>query len=67
MGYYYLLRIGKYTMKLWQLVLQQTIPFVMGNVSLFDENESGEMRRTPHDVSKDHILWTKGAVLRVQQ
>ena len=67
MAFYYLLRVGEYTMKARRQASQQTIPFVMGDVSLFDENERGEMRRIPYDAPAERLLRAKGAALRVQQ
>ena len=66
MAFYYLLRIGEYTMKARRMETQQTVPFLMEDVALFDENDRGKMRRIPHNASARRILMCKGAALRIQ-
>lgn len=64
-AFYYLLRVGEYTTKGTSNESKQTVQFRVMDVTLFELNEHGQIRRIPKGASPERILAATGATLRL--
>ncbi len=65
MAFYYLLRIGEYTIKGSRNDLKQTEQFRMRDVRFFSENVKGRLRLLELDATDVEIMRAAGATLRL--
>ena len=64
-AFYYLLRVGEYTIKGARNDTKQTVQFKLEDVTFFKKNTAGKLRCLPRD-APDHILMTAdGATLKL--
>lgn len=64
-AFYYLLRIGEYTIKGSRNETKQTVQLKLEDVTFFQKNESGSLRCLPRD-APDHLVQTAdGAMLKL--
>jgi hypothetical protein len=60
-AFYYLLRIGEYTIKEKRNNTKQTVQFKFEDVSFYKKNSRGNLRYLPHDASDELIMTADGA------
>jgi hypothetical protein len=64
-AFYYLLRVGEYTVKGSQNNTKQTVQFKYEDVSFFKKNARGNLRRLPRDAVDALIGTADGATLKL--
>jgi hypothetical protein len=64
-AFYYLLRVGEYTIKGSRSNTKQTVQFKYEDVSFFKKNSRGQLRCLPRDASASLIATTNGATLKL--
>ena len=64
-AFYYLLRMGEYTMKVARGNAQRTVQFKMEDITFFAKNERGELRQCPRDAADNVLLSADGATLKL--
>jgi len=64
-AFYFLLRIGEYTMKQCRNESKQTVNFRVVDVTFFKKDGDGKLRQLPHNASKEDILTADSATLRL--
>ena len=65
-AFYYLLRVGEYTIKGKRNETKQTVQFRLGDITFFKKNEDGKLRCLPRD-APDHLVMTAdGATLKLE-
>ena len=64
-AFYFLLRIGEYTMKRNRNETKQTVNFRVADVTFFKKGEDGRLRQLPRDAPREEILAADSATLRL--
>ena len=64
-AFYFLLRIGEYTMKQHRNETKQTVNFRVADVTFFKKGEDGRLRQLPRNAPKEEILAADSATLRL--
>ena len=64
-AFYWLLRIGEYTVKGSRNETKQTVQFKMEDVTFFDESESGKITKLPWSASDEEIMADASATLKL--
>ena len=64
-AFYWLLRIGEYTVKGSRNETKQTVQFKMEDVTFFDESESGKITKLPWSASDEEIMAAASATLKL--
>jgi hypothetical protein len=64
-AFYYLLRIGEYTIKEKRNNTKQTVQFKLEDVSFYKKNSRGNLRYLPRDASDELIVMADGATLKL--
>ncbi|KAL7460134.1 hypothetical protein ACHAXS_000599 [Conticribra weissflogii] len=64
-AFYYLLRIGEYTMKATQNMTKQTVLFKLEDTTFFKKNAQGQLKQLPRLALVDKILLADGATLKL--
>ena len=64
-AFYFLLRIGEYTMKQCRNDSKQTVNFRVVDVTFFKKDNDGQLRQLPRNASKEEILDADSATLRL--
>ena len=65
-AFYYLLRVGEYTMKGVRNNTKQTIQFQLRHVTFFSHDELGRLRQLPRTATDDMIMNAHGATLQLE-
>ena len=65
MAFYFLLRIGEYTVKSTRQGSKQTVEFKMEDVNLFKTDKLGQSRRLPRNAPDEDILTADGCALKL--
>ena len=65
-AFYYLLRVGEYTMKSTRNNTKQTIQFQLRHITFFAHDNLGRLRQLPRNASDDDILKAHGATLQLE-
>ena len=66
MAFYFLLRIGEYTVKGSRKKNKQTVQFRMCDVTFFERTEKNGLRQLPRSASNEQILAAAAVTLRLQ-
>ena len=64
-AFYFLLRIGEYTMKRHRNDSKQTVNFRVADITFFKKGEDGRLRQLPRNASKEEISAADSATLRL--
>ena len=64
-AFYFLLRIGEYTIKRTKNQSKQTVQFRMKDVVFFKKDKSGNLRQLPPSATEEDIMNADGATLRL--
>jgi hypothetical protein len=64
-AFYYLLRIGEYTIKGKQNETKQTVQFKYEDITFFKKNVAGQLRCLSHDAPADLITPADGATMKL--
>jgi hypothetical protein len=64
-AFYYLLRIGEYTIKGNRNETKQTVQFKREDITFFKKNRRGQLRCLPRDAADDLIATADGATLKL--
>jgi len=64
-AFYFLLRVGKYTVKGTRNDSKRTVQFKLEDVTFFHRNEMGELRCLPRDAPLEMLLSAEGACLKL--
>lgn len=64
-AFYYLLRIGEYTIKGKRNETKQTVQFKMEDITFFRKNSQGKLRCLPRDAPEHLIMSADGATLKL--
>ncbi|KAL7464913.1 hypothetical protein ACHAXS_005252 [Conticribra weissflogii] len=64
-AFYYLLRIGEYTMKAARNLTKQTVPFKLEDATFFKKNAQGQLKQLPRSAPVEEILSADGATLKL--
>jgi hypothetical protein len=64
-AFYYLLRVGEYTIKDKRNNTKQTVQFKFEDVSFYKKNSRGNLRYLPRDASDELIMMANGATLKL--
>ena len=64
-AFYYLLRVGEYTIKDKRNNTKQTVQFKFEDVSFYKKNSRGNLRYLPRDASDELIMTADGATLKL--
>ena len=64
-AFYYLLRVGEYTVKGSRNNSKQTVQFRMQDVTFFRHNQHGELRQLPRTASTQEIMTAHSATLKL--
>ena len=64
-AFYYLLRIGGYTVKVTRNNSKHTVRFKLEDVTFFINNALGKLRQLPWSASNDEIMTAEGATLKL--
>ncbi len=65
LAFYYLLRIGEYTINGNRNEMKQTVQFKREDITFFKKNRSGQLRCLPRDAADDLIATANGATLKL--
>ena len=64
-AFYYLLRVGEYTVKGTRNESKRTVQFKLEDVTFFHQNDMGQLRCLPQDAPLEMLLSTEGACLKL--
>ena len=64
-AFYYLLRVGEYTVKGTRNETKQTEQFRLQNVRLFKRDKKGRLRLLPQEAPDEAVMTADGATLRL--
>ena len=64
-AFYYLLRVGEYTVKGSRNESKRTVQFKLEDITFFDRNEWGQLRCLPRDAPFATLLQAEGATLKL--
>lgn len=64
-AFYYLLRIGEYTVKGTRNSTKQTVQFRMQDVTFFRSDSAGTLRQLPRNAPTEHIMSAHSATLKL--
>ena len=64
-AFYYLPRIGEYTIKGSQNETKQMVQFKLGDVTFFNKNRDGKLRCLPRNALDHLIMMVDGATLKI--
>ena len=64
-AYYYLLRIGEYTVKSARNNTKQTVQFKLEDVTFFKKDSAGQLRKLPRTASRYAIMTADSATLKL--
>jgi hypothetical protein len=64
-AFYYLLRVGEYTVKGTRNESKRTVQFKLEDVTFFHRNEMGQLRCLPRDAPLEMLLSAEGACLKL--
>jgi hypothetical protein len=64
-AFYYLLRVGEYTVKGTRNESKRTVQFKLEDVTFFHRNERGQLRCLPQDAPLEMLLSAEGACLKL--
>jgi hypothetical protein len=64
-SFYYLLRVGEYTVKGSRNESKRTVQFKLEDITFFDRNERGQLRCLPRDAPFATLLQAEGATLKL--
>ena len=64
-AYYYLLRIGEYTVKLARNNTKQTVQFKLEDVTFFKKDSGGQLRKLPRIAPRHDIMTADSATLKL--
>ncbi len=64
-AFYYLLRVGEYTVKGSRNESKRTVQFKLEDITFFGRNALGQLRCLPRDAPFDLLLTAEGATLKL--
>ena len=64
-AFYYLLRVGEYTIKGTRNESKQTVQFRIKDVTFFKKDAAGRLRKLPPNASEEDIMSADAATLRL--
>lgn len=64
-AFYYLLRVGEYTMKGSRNETKQTVQFKLEDITLFRKNANGQLRCLPRDAPEHEVMSADGATMKL--
>ena len=64
-AFYFLLRIGEYSVKGKRNASKQTVQFKMEDVTFFRRNERGQLRQLPRGATDEKIMSAESATLKL--
>ena len=62
-AFYFLLRVGEYTIKSKRNESKQTVPFKMENITFFCRDKMGQLRQLPREAADSDILTAESAAM----
>jgi hypothetical protein len=65
-AFYYLLRIGEYTIKGKRNNSKQTVQFQIQHITFFKHDKNGRLQQLPRNASDDDIITAHSATLRLE-